>query len=62
MVIDPFMGSGTTALVAQALHRDYCGCELSAEYHALAEKRLREGFSEGDKRLIRDGLQLPMWV
>lgn len=40
LVYDPFMGSGTTALVAQKLVRRYLGSELNAEYVALARMRL----------------------
>jgi DNA modification methylase len=39
-VLDPFMGSGTTAMVAEELGRDWLGIELNAEYAALAEARL----------------------
>lgn len=39
-VLDPFMGSGTTALVARAEGRDFLGCDLNPEYVAMAEKRL----------------------
>ena len=41
MVFDPFLGSGTTAVVAQKLRRCYVGVELSERYCALALKRLR---------------------
>jgi site-specific DNA-methyltransferase (adenine-specific) len=40
LVLDPFMGAGTTALVARRLGRDFLGFELVAEYVALAERRL----------------------
>ena len=42
IVLDPFMGSGTTAQVAQNLGRKYLGCELNLEYKSLQEKRLRQ--------------------
>ena len=42
VVLDPFMGSGTTALAAVQSGRQYVGYELSAEYCALAEERLAE--------------------
>lgn len=42
IVLDPFMGSGTTAQVAQNLGRKYIGCELNPEYKPLQEKRLRQ--------------------
>ncbi len=41
-VLDPFMGAGTTALVARKLHRNYIGCELNPTYIKIAEKRLRD--------------------
>lgn len=40
VVLDPFMGSGSTAVAAVLTGRHYVGYELSAEYCALAEKRL----------------------
>ena len=42
IVLDPFMGSGTTAQVAQDLGRQYLGCELNPEYEALQNKRLSQ--------------------
>jgi DNA modification methylase len=42
IVLDPFMGSGTTAQVAQHLGRKYLGCELNPEYQELQHKRLRQ--------------------
>ena len=39
IVLDPFMGSGTTAQVAQDLGRQYLGCELNFEYGKLQKKR-----------------------
>jgi DNA modification methylase len=42
IVLDPFMGSGTTAQVAQDLGRQYLGCELNPEYELLQKKRLRQ--------------------
>ncbi len=40
LVLDPFMGAGTTALVARRLGRSFLGLELVPEYVALAERRL----------------------
>jgi len=42
IVLDPFMGSGTTAQVAQSLGRQYLGCELNPDYKKLQEKRLAQ--------------------
>jgi DNA modification methylase len=42
-VLDPFLGSGSTAVAAQAEQFGFVGCELSADYAAIAEARLRRG-------------------
>lgn len=46
VVIDPFMGSGTTAQVAQQFGRAWIGCELNTEYEPLQRERTaRCGFA-----------------
>lgn len=40
VVLDMFMGSGTTALVARQNGRDYLGCDISPEYVEMAQDRL----------------------
>lgn len=42
VVLDPFMGSGTTAVAARALGRHAVGVELSEEYLGIADERLRQ--------------------
>jgi site-specific DNA-methyltransferase (adenine-specific) len=42
IVLDPFMGSGTTALVAKKLNRNYLGIELNPEYIEIAERRISQ--------------------
>ena len=42
IVLDPFMGSGTTAAVAKSLGRDYIGCELHEKYGDLIKQRVSE--------------------
>jgi site-specific DNA-methyltransferase (adenine-specific) len=54
-VFDPFLGSGTTSVVARKLGRQYCGIEMDLTYCCLAEKRLAlaehdrtiQGYAEG---------------
>jgi site-specific DNA-methyltransferase (adenine-specific) len=40
IVFDPFLGSGTSSVVAKKLGRRYAGVEINEEYCCLAEKRL----------------------
>jgi len=40
VVLDPFMGAGTTAVVARKLGKNYVGIELNPEYVKLAQQRL----------------------
>lgn len=40
LILDPFMGAGTTALVARKLNRNYVGFELNEEYLKIANTRL----------------------
>jgi DNA modification methylase len=42
IVLDPFMGSGTTASVALQHGRQYLGCELNKDYEELQKKRIDE--------------------
>lgn len=41
-VLDPFAGSGTTGVAALRMGRNFIGCEISPEYHAIATRRLKE--------------------
>jgi site-specific DNA-methyltransferase (adenine-specific) len=43
LVLDPFMGSGTTGAVALRLKRNFVGIELNPEYIRLAQKRIFSG-------------------
>lgn len=55
VVLDPFLGSGTTSVVAKKLGRHYVGIERELEYSLLAQKRIElaekdksiQGFEEG---------------
>lgn len=40
LVLDPFMGSGTTAVAAKSLSRRFVGFEISSEFHTIAKERL----------------------
>jgi modification methylase len=48
VVCDPFIGSGSTAIAAEALHRDWIGIEISKDYCKLANERI-----EAARKLLR---------
>jgi len=45
LIYDPFIGSGTTAKIAQMLNREWIGSEISEEYVQIAEERLKQCFN-----------------
>ena len=49
VVFDPFLGSGTTSVVAKKLNRNYVGIEFNKDYAIWAEKRLM--LAENDKAI-----------
>ncbi len=59
-VLDPFLGSGTTALVADRLGRDAIGIELNSEYAAMAKRRIAgdspmfNGLPDGEAAVVQD--------
>ncbi len=56
LVLDPFVGSGTTLVAAQDLNRNAVGFDLSEAYVALCEDRLRQGglFQTARQIAVRD--------
>ncbi len=42
LILDPFLGSGTTAVACQNLKRRFIGIEISKEYCEIAKQRLRQ--------------------
>jgi modification methylase len=53
IILDPFVGSGTTAIVAMGLKRNYIGIELSPDYCVMAEKRVVKNKTESELLKIR---------
>jgi modification methylase len=47
IVLDPFMGSGTTAISAINFKRNYIGIDISPEYCKMAEKRIKQHLAQG---------------
>jgi site-specific DNA-methyltransferase (adenine-specific) len=55
-VFDPFLGSGTTSVVAKKLGRKYLGIEIDREFCLLAEKRLELAETKQDIQGYTDGV------
>lgn len=47
LVLDPFIGSGTTAVAAYQLERDYIGFDIAEQYIELARTRIKESMEKG---------------
>jgi len=45
-VLDPFLGSGTTAVAAKQLGRHYIGIEICPEYCEIAKQRLKQRLAQ----------------
>jgi site-specific DNA-methyltransferase (adenine-specific) len=58
VILDPFLGSGTTSVVARKLRRHYIGLEIDREYACLAEKRLALANQDTTIQGYRDGIFL----
>ena len=48
VVVDPFMGSGTTGVACAKLGRSFVGIELDPDYFEIACKRIRDAYAQGD--------------
>lgn len=62
VVLDPFVGSGTTCRVASVLERQWIGIDINPDYIAMTKKRLESafnGFDSVDPRLHRTPRDLP---
>ena len=55
-IFDPFLGSGTTAVVARKLGRSFCGVEINKEYCLWAAKRLINALADNSIQGYSDGV------
>jgi site-specific DNA-methyltransferase (adenine-specific) len=58
IILDPFIGSGTTAVVAHTLNRTYIGIDISPEYCKMANKRINDYGGINPTGIYSKGLQL----
>ena len=65
-ILDPFMGSGTTGVVAKRLKRNFIGIEISPEYYKMAKNRIN-GINSLEKvvysdKILKDNEQLKLFL
>ena len=49
VIVDPFMGSGTTAVACAELGRKFIGIEMDEDYFRIAEQRISEAINASKK-------------
>ncbi len=52
LILDPFLGSGTTALACINTNRRFIGCEIDAEYYETAKARIEKALGEKESKLF----------
>lgn len=57
-ILDPFMGSGTTAITAMGNDRDYIGIDISPEYCKMAEERIERNKIKSEVKQMKAQLRL----
>lgn len=57
VVLDPFMGSGTTAVAALMTGRHYVGIEISSQYATIADQRIKHYLATGETTLTKKKTQ-----
>ncbi|AZZ39732.1 site-specific DNA-methyltransferase [Acidipropionibacterium jensenii] len=55
LVLDPFLGSGTTAVAAEALGRDWLGIELNPDYITMANQRIAAARADNNPTPLKGG-------
>lgn len=56
IIFDPFIGSGTTAVVAKKMNRNFCGVELDEKFAAISLKRLKIAETNNSIQGFQDGV------
>ena len=57
IILDPFMGSGTTAIAALMVNRRFIGYDIDKQYVKIAEKRINEIIEKKKQKKISELIQ-----
>ena len=60
VVLDPFIGSGTTAVAAIELNRHYIGYDVDKEYVELSEKRIKLAMGRRNQQVLQEEIPYPV--
>src|SRR3990167_1282184 len=58
VILDPFVGSGTTCIAAKRLRRKYIGYDVSKKYCELAEERIKKEFEQQNLKVLNQSFPL----
>jgi len=58
IILDPFMGSGTTAIAAMGNDRDFIGIDISPDYCKMARERIEKNKKNSEVKLMKSQLKL----
>ena len=57
LILDPFMGNGTTGIACKNLERDFIGVELDAEYFEMAQQRIEAAAPAAQNPIVAQPIQ-----
>ena len=55
IVLDPFMGIGSTGIACKELDRQFIGIEIDPQYYSIAQERIKEHIVKNERKIVKNG-------